>query len=264
MILTTNERRPLPEAVLDRWVLLVLDSPTEEKLVRVGAAHFPAASPELLERAAGALIDVAQARESPISARDYVSLVEAGVRLGLRPDQPEAWDPLARQVGESRGRERPHAPLRESDADRPAGARVFISYAREDAAVARRLHEDLTRRGHAPWLDQEALLPGQNWRNAIVRAMRESALFLALLSERSVSKTGYVQREMREAIRLLEEMPPDAVYVVPVRLEPCEPPYGVLHDLHWVDLYPSYDSGFAQILRVIDFLPRELKSHVAR
>jgi hypothetical protein len=138
--------------------------------------------------------------------------------------------------------------------------RIFISYAREDAHMAQRLHRDLTARGHAPWLDQEALLPGQNWRSAIQRAMRESALFLALLSARSVSKSGYVQKEMREAIRLLEEMPPGAVYVVPVRLEPCEPPYGVLHDLHWVDLFPSYDEGFERIVRVIDFVPRELKA----
>jgi MoxR-like ATPase len=264
VILTTNERRPLATAALDRCVILILDSPTEEKLVRVGVAHFPAAPPALLERAADALIGVSHALERPVSARAYVSLVEAGVRLGVPPDHADAWAPLAREVGGALNPHGPSAPLRAAATGQPEGTRVFISYAREDAPMARRLHEDLARHGHAPWLDQEALLPGQNWRNAIERAMRESALFLALLSARSVSKSGYVQKEMREAIRLLEEMPPDAVYVVPVRLEPCDPPYGALHDLHWVDLYPSYEKGFTQIIRVIDLLPREMKAHVSR
>jgi hypothetical protein len=93
----------------------------------------------------------------------------------------------------------------------------------------------------------------------IERAIRESALFLALLSTRSVSKNGYVQKEMREAIRMLEEMPPDTVYVVPVRLDECHPPHDALHDLHWVDLFPSYDRGFDRILQVIQLVPKQMR-----
>jgi hypothetical protein len=34
---------------------------------------------------------------------------------------------------------------------------VFISYAREDLAAARRLYEDLMRAGFNPWLDKKKL-----------------------------------------------------------------------------------------------------------
>jgi MoxR-like ATPase len=263
IIMTTNARRPLAADVADRCSVLILPVPSQEKLVRVGAAHFPSAPAKLLEGAADALLDLAQVEHSPVNTRDYVSLVEAGVRLGVAPAAPAAWAPLVRQLGQRQVDAVPAGPV-VTPAARTEGVRVFISYAREDAPMARQLHEDLARHGHAPWLDEEALLPGQNWRAAIERAMRESAFFLALLSGRSVSKTGYVQREMREAIRLLEEMPPDTVYVVPVRLEPCEPPYGALHDLHWVDLFPSYDDGLARIMRVIELVPRELKAGSTR
>jgi MoxR-like ATPase len=264
VIMTTNARRPLAAAVADRCVVLILPEPNEDKLVHVGAVHFPTAPPELLHGAADALLDLSAVEHTPVNTRDYVSLVEEGVRLGVAPAARAAWAPLAaRQLGHRRGSAVAEGPV-VATAARTEGVRVFISYAREDAPMARQLHEDLARHGHAPWLDEEALLPGQNWRAAIERAMRESAFFLALLSGRSVSKTGYVQREMREAIRLLEEMPPDTVYVVPVRLEPCEPPYGALHDLHWVDLFPSYDDGLARIMRVIELVPRELKAGSTR
>src|SRR5690606_41977128 len=102
---------------------------------------------------------------------------------------------------------------------------------------------------------------GQNWRLAIERAIRESALFLALLSARSVSKAGYVQKELRHALDVLEEMPPGTVYVVPTRIEECEPAHDALRDLHWVDLFPSYADGFRRILQVITLVPRQLKVH---
>ena len=51
---------------------------------------------------------------------------------------------------------------------------VFISYAREDRAMARRLYADLQQAGVAPWLDVENLLPGQRWRIMINQAIRHS------------------------------------------------------------------------------------------
>lgn len=44
---------------------------------------------------------------------------------------------------------------------------VFISYASEDYAAAKRLHSALRRRGIDPWLDDE-LRPGGEWNDAIV------------------------------------------------------------------------------------------------
>lgn len=39
--------------------------------------------------------------------------------------------------------------------------RLFLSYAREDSAAARKLYEELSARGLNVWLDREALRPGR-------------------------------------------------------------------------------------------------------
>jgi hypothetical protein len=128
-------------------------------------------------------------------------------------------------------------------------ARPFISYAREDCDVAVRLRDDLVRLGATPWIDVSDLIAGQDWQLAISRALRESSHFLALLSHHSVTKRGYVQKEVREALDLLEQFPPDAVFIIPVRLDDSEPSHDRLRNLHWVDLFAGYDKAVAQIAR---------------
>lgn len=115
---------------------------------------------------------------------------------------------------------------------------VFISYAREDMALARTLFNDLKNAGLAPWLDLECLLPGVKWRVAISQAIRNSRYFLALLSSNAVSREGYVQKEIREALELLDNFPEDEIFVIPARLDDCKPSHEKLQELCWVDLFP--------------------------
>lgn len=129
--------------------------------------------------------------------------------------------------------------------------KVFISYAREDKDIARRLYQDFLAAGAAPWLDEECLLPGQRWKAAISAAIRESDFFVALLSVRSVSKRGYVQKELREALELLEQSPEGEIYVIPARLNECRPTHERLLELNWVDLFPDYKSGLRRLLLVV-------------
>ena len=126
---------------------------------------------------------------------------------------------------------------------------LFLSYAREDAAAARKLYEELTARGLNVWLDQEALRPGQNWRVAVRQAIRDSRYFLALLSRNSVSKVGYVQKELKDALAMFEEHPVSSVFIIPVRLDDCTPADDRIRDLHWVDLFADWNHGVEQILK---------------
>jgi len=126
-------------------------------------------------------------------------------------------------------------------------AKPFISYAREDRQTATRLRDDLLRLGATPWIDVIDLVAGQDWQLAISRALRESSHFLALLSEHSVTKRGYVQKEVREALDILDQFPPDAVFIIPIRLDQSEPAHDRLRDLHWVDLFDGYDTGLRKI-----------------
>lgn len=128
---------------------------------------------------------------------------------------------------------------------------VFISYAREDADAARRLARDLTSRGINTWFDAERLLPGQRWKDEIAKAVRSSDYFLLLLSPHSVSKRGYIQHELRQALEVADEKPASSVYVIPVRLQDVSPPEGRLQELHWLDMFPSWEAGVEHLLQTI-------------
>lgn len=131
--------------------------------------------------------------------------------------------------------------------------RVFISYAREDIDTARRLYHDLKSAGMKPWMDEYDLLVGQNWKAAITKAIEKSDFFLALLSSNSLSKRGYVQKELRRALSALEEMPPTDIFLLPARLDECKPEDERLRDLNWADMHYDYDAGLAKLVRVFEY-----------
>jgi TIR domain len=134
---------------------------------------------------------------------------------------------------------------------------VFVSYAREDVEAARRLYVDLKRYGADPWMDEVQLLPGQRFADVIKDAIRASKYFLALLSTRSVGKRGFVQRELREALDVLAEIPGGDIYIIPARLDACTPRDHELAEINWVDLFPSWDDGIVKILRAISITGQE-------
>ncbi len=126
--------------------------------------------------------------------------------------------------------------------------KVFISYAREDADMANRVYSDLKAHGVEPWLDTVDLLPGARWKTAVAGAVRECRYFLALMSSSSVNKRGYVQKELRHALDVLDELPQTEIFLIPVRLDECRPSHERLADLNWVDLFTSYDEGMERII----------------
>jgi cold shock CspA family protein len=134
---------------------------------------------------------------------------------------------------------------------------IFISYAKEDRLFAERLCNDLQQAGVKPWLDSIDLIPGQDWNKAIRKAISKSSYFLALLSSRSVRKTGFVQREVRFALEVAEEYPEDQIFIIPVRIDECEPSFEGLKKLHRVDFFPSYKDGLRQLLRPIKYMQEE-------
>lgn len=135
-------------------------------------------------------------------------------------------------------------------------SQIFLSYAREDEKTAQRLYRDLSNLGYRVWLDSERLKAGSDWKATIRSEIRNSSLFLALISGASLDKRGFVQAELREALEVLLEFPSGGIFVVPVRLDNCEPKDSRLSQLHWVDLFPSYFPG---LQRLIQNLPEEVR-----
>lgn len=129
---------------------------------------------------------------------------------------------------------------------------VFISYAREDLEAAERLTDVLARAGFMPWLDRRRLNGGHRWKPMIEDTIRTSDFFLAVLSASSVTKRGFVQREIRRALDVLEEMPERSVFIVPVRLDECEPAHAALRDLNWIDLFPDWTGGTKRLVRSLN------------
>ncbi len=129
--------------------------------------------------------------------------------------------------------------------------KVFLSYAKEDSKTAHKLYNDLKKAGITVWMDNKDILPGENWKTKIVKAIKDSTYFFALLSSRSDLKKGYVQKELKIALDLLDQYPKSETFIIPIRLDSFEPTDERLHDLQWVDLFPSYQKGLKNILRVL-------------
>ena len=57
--------------------------------------------------------------------------------------------------------------------------RVFLCHSSQDKPIVRQLYQRLNAEGWIdPWLDEERLLPGQNWDMAIVKAVEVSRYYL--------------------------------------------------------------------------------------
>ena len=134
---------------------------------------------------------------------------------------------------------------------------VFISYAREDLTSAERLYMDLRKQDINAWLDMKCLAAGANWKYEIKRAIRDSRYFILLLSKHSITKRGFVQNELKEAINVLQEFPKDQIFLIPVRLDKTEPVDDELLDLNWVELSPNYHDGFSKIMSSLSNAARD-------
>lgn len=129
--------------------------------------------------------------------------------------------------------------------------KVFLSYARQDLPVARRLYNELRSRNIDVWFDQEDLLPGTRWEEEIRSVIKNSSFFLAVLSNTSVNKRGHVQKELKLALDVYHEMPPHTVYLIPVKIEDCSPGYDELFKLQWCDLTSNWELGIDKLFQVL-------------
>jgi len=135
---------------------------------------------------------------------------------------------------------------------------IFISYAHEDKEKANTLYDQLKTDGYEPWLDTRDILPGSDWQDSISSAINQCDYFIALISNYSIEKRGYVQKELKIALDTLQQLPFGKVFLIPARLEHCEPRHPTLRQLQWVDFYPDWDSGYYKLNRVFSFIPKEI------
>ena len=96
--------------------------------------------------------------------------------------------------------------------------KIFLSCARKDMGMAERLYNYLKRYGLDVWLDTESLLAGDSWKNRIQKNIENSNYFIAVLSTKSVNKKGFVQKELKTALEVLDLFPISERFILPIRL----------------------------------------------
>src|SRR5438552_3819376 len=97
---------------------------------------------------------------------------------------------------------------------------VFLSYAREDTDSARRIADALRAFGVEVWFDQSELRGGDQWDAKIRKQIRECALFLPLISQRTEARAeGYFRREWKLAVERTHDMAHGVAFIVPVVID---------------------------------------------
>jgi hypothetical protein len=82
-----------------------------------------------------------------------------------------------------------------------AGKAVFLSYARDDAAAARRIAEALRSSGIEVWFDENELRGGDAWYQKIRRQIKECAPFVPVISAHTQARgEGYFRFEWKLAV----------------------------------------------------------------
>lgn len=127
----------------------------------------------------------------------------------------------------------------------PRKLRVFLCHASQDKPIVRELYQRLLAEGWIdPWLDEEKLLPGQDWDMEIEKAVENADAIVVCLSNTSVSKEGYVQKELKVALTLALYKPEETIFIVPMRLNECSLPRN-LRSIQYIDYFPKAQKGWA-------------------
>ena len=138
--------------------------------------------------------------------------------------------------------------------------RVFLCHASQDKPIVRELYQQLLAEGWVdPWLDEEKLLPGQDWDLEIEKSVEAADAVIVCVSGKSVTKEGYVQKEIRKVLDIALEKPEETIFIIPLRLDDCELPRR-LRSLHYVDYFPAEKRGqvYQRLLQSLDIRFRQL------
>lgn len=125
--------------------------------------------------------------------------------------------------------------------------KVFLCHSSSDKLTVKKLFSQLkAENGIDPWLDEEKLLPGENWDFEIRKAVKESHVVIVMLSNGSINKEGYIQKEIRFALDIANEKPEGTIFIVPVKIEKCDVPDSLSH-WQWLNYYE--EGAYEKLLR---------------
>lgn len=136
---------------------------------------------------------------------------------------------------------------------------VFLSYTTADRDRVIPFYEHLHAQGISAWMDYKFIKPGQNWNFEIRRALANASIIMIFVSNNSVNKRGYVQRELRQALDSLKEKLIDDIYILPVLLDDDVEVPNELTSVQYTRA--SSDQCFAEITGAIKSQLEKIGSH---
>jgi hypothetical protein len=123
---------------------------------------------------------------------------------------------------------------------------IFICFSSKDEAVAREVVEALEADGLKCWISFRDVLPGQNYQEAIVRAL-EAASGIAFLFSENSNKSLEINKELSIGGSL-------SVPVFPLRLSPIAPSGALRYELairQWIDIFPHRRYALTRLAQTI-------------
>lgn len=139
----------------------------------------------------------------------------------------------------------------------PRKLHVFLCHASQDKLVVRELYQRLLAEGWIdPWLDEEKLLPGHEWDMEIEQAVGGADAVIVFVSNNSVTKEGYVQKELRSVLDVAEYKPEGAIFIIPILLESCQLPRR-LKNYQYQDYFTDTALAYRRLIASL-----ESRSHV--
>jgi len=116
-------------------------------------------------------------------------------------------------------------------------APIFISYSSKDQDIAETIYKALEARGQKCWIACRDVHPGENFQEAIVRALREAKVMLLVFTS-NANNSDEIKKELVLAGR-------HHVTVVPVRVEDVVPSDAFTYELatrQWIDLFNNWEN----------------------
>jgi len=97
--------------------------------------------------------------------------------------------------------------------------KIFLGYPSERRDAAKEIDGFLKTLNVEVWFDKRSLIGGDDWDRERAEAQQNADLVIHLLSAEVFSRPGVVNREIKQTLKLLDDQPIGATYVIFVRLD---------------------------------------------
>lgn len=128
--------------------------------------------------------------------------------------------------------------------------RVFISYCKEDKAVADAVCAGIENAGYPCWIAPRNVRPGENWGRSIIKSIAASRVMVVVFSSHT-NESPHVMNEIERAVS-------HRMTIIPFRIENVQPSEDLelfISSRHWLDAFsPPYDAKIAELVAAVQIV----------